>query len=205
MSFDEKAKDWDNDPKKVERASILASKIASFAVDKNLHKAFEFGCGTGLLSFFLKDMFSEIILADTSKGMLKVLKEKIDIAGIKHFKPVLITPEKHLENSEIDIIYSLMTLHHIHDLEDVFEWFNQILNVHGYLCIADLDEESGDFHSAVDSMHVHNGFEKEGLIRLLNTNGFKIIHYEIFHAIEKTMSDGQIKAFPLFLMIAQKE
>jgi len=205
MSFDEKAKDWDNDPKKVERAEILAKKIIQFIHGKNLKKAFEFGCGTGLLSFFLKDSFTEITLADTSKGMLKVCKEKMEVSGVNHFKPLLLSEENHFESGTLDIIYSLMTLHHVRDLEEVFERFNEMLNTHGFLCIADLDKEDGDFHTATDSLHVHHGFEKEWLTRELNTNGFKVVHYEIFHTIEKIMDSGKVKRFPLFLLFAQKE
>ncbi|MFA6403009.1 MAG: class I SAM-dependent methyltransferase [Salinivirgaceae bacterium] len=205
MSFDEKAKDWDNDPKKVERAEILAKKIAEFAKGKNLKKAFEFGCGTGLLSFFLKDNFTEITLADTSKGMLKIVKEKMEVGGIKHFKSLLLSEENHFESETYDIIYSLMTLHHVRDLEEVLERFNTMLKAHGFLCIADLDKEEGDFHTATDSLHVHHGFEKEWLTQELNTNGFKVIHYEIFHTIKKEMENGTFKLFPLFFMIAQKE
>jgi predicted TPR repeat methyltransferase len=205
MSFDEKAKVWDNDPKKVERAKILAKKIAEFAKGKNLKKAFEFGCGTGLLSFCLKDSFTEITLADTSKGMLKILKEKMEVSGIKHFKSLLLSEENHFESENYDIIYSLMTLHHVHDLEEVFERFNTMIKAHGFLCIADLDKEDGDFHSATDSLHVHHGFEKVWLTKELSTNGFKVIHYEIFHTISKEMDNGSTKIFPLFLMIAQKE
>jgi ubiquinone/menaquinone biosynthesis C-methylase UbiE len=205
MSFDEKAKDWDNDPKKVERAEILAKIIAEFVKGKNINKAFEFGCGTGLLSFFLKDCFTEITLADTSKGMLKVLKEKMESSGIKNFKPLLLSEENHYSSNDIDIIYSLMTLHHVHDLEVVFDRFNQMIKTHGYLCIADLEKEDGDFHSATDRLHVHHGFEKQLLAQELNTNGFKMVHYQVFHTIEKEMENGTIKLFPLFLLIAQKE
>ena len=39
--------------------------------------AMEFGAGTGLLSFILKDHLKEITLIDNSEGMVKVLNEKV--------------------------------------------------------------------------------------------------------------------------------
>jgi ubiquinone/menaquinone biosynthesis C-methylase UbiE len=48
--------------------------------------AFEYGCGTGNVSFFLKENFDKITLADSSRGMLDVVKEKIKKDNIRHFK-----------------------------------------------------------------------------------------------------------------------
>ena len=51
MNFDDEAKDWDNDPKKTERAIIFAKEIIDFINPDKTMNALEFGCGTGLLSF----------------------------------------------------------------------------------------------------------------------------------------------------------
>jgi len=40
--------------------------------------ALDFGCGTGLLSFKLKDFFKTITLTDNSEGMISVLQEKVE-------------------------------------------------------------------------------------------------------------------------------
>ena len=53
-NFDERAKDWDSDPKKVERARVVAEAIrAAIPLSKEI-TALEYGCGTGLLSFALQ-------------------------------------------------------------------------------------------------------------------------------------------------------
>ena len=204
MSFDIKAKEWDLDPQKVERASILSDKLREFTVDKSLKNAIEFGCGTGLVSFFLKDDFSKITLADTSFGMIDVLKKKISDAGISHFEPILIDENTNFQHSGFDITYSLLTLHHIQDLNKAFNQFYNLLKPGGYLCIADLVEEDGDFHNAEDSKHVHHGFEKEKLINQLETISFKFVDYQIFHHIERVVENGSVKNFPMFLLIVQK-
>ncbi len=76
-NFDERARDWDSDPKKVERARVVADAIRKTIPLSQEMKALEYGCGTGLLSFALQPDLGEITLADTSQGMLDVLREKI--------------------------------------------------------------------------------------------------------------------------------
>ena len=48
-NFDERAKDWDSDPKKVERARAVAEAIRSAIPLTPNMSALEYGCGTGLV------------------------------------------------------------------------------------------------------------------------------------------------------------
>jgi ubiquinone/menaquinone biosynthesis C-methylase UbiE len=204
MSFDAAAENWDSDPPKVERAQILAQNIADFVQGKNLNKALEFGCGTGLLSFQLKDAFPAIDLADTSEGMIAVLKKKISDNSLSHFSPILLGDKPAFQPAAYDMVYSLMTLHHIENLEATFDIFYRMLKPGGYLCIADLVKEDGDFHTAEDNHQVHHGFEKELLVKQLADHGFKEIAYRVFYSINKTTGAGKQKTFPLFYLMVQK-
>ena len=87
--FDAKAKEWDKNLDKLKRAKAFAIEIIDYIKPDKTKNALEFGCGTGLLSFELKGAFNQITLADTSEGMIDVLKEKIKKQGIKNFKPFL--------------------------------------------------------------------------------------------------------------------
>src|SRR6266536_6200485 len=87
-NFDERAKDWDSEPNKVERARAVADAIRRTIPLTNDMKALEYGCGTGLLSFALQSDLRQITLADTSQGMLDVLKEKIATAGVTNMHPL---------------------------------------------------------------------------------------------------------------------
>lgn len=203
MNFDEKAKDWDKDPQKVKRAGAFAREIQTFLSGRKLNDAFEFGSGTGLLSFFFRDTFERITLADTSDGMMKVLKEKIRENNLDHFRALTIDLEKEDLNEKFDIIYTLMTLHHIEDLDLIFHRFSNMLTEGGLLCIGDLKKEDGSFHAHMPGFKGHNGFERDKLERLLRLHGFSILEYIDFYTIEK--NDGpQKKSYPLFLVIAQK-
>ena len=52
--FDERAKDWDANPMRVERARIVAQAIRQAVPLRPGMTALELGCGTGLLSFALQ-------------------------------------------------------------------------------------------------------------------------------------------------------
>ena len=202
--FDEQAKEWDNDPKKTERAKIFAEEIINFINPKPTDNALEFGCGTGLLSYQLKDAFKTISLADNSEGMVKVLKEKIKKQSLLNFKPLLVDLlEEDLNIGTFNVIYMLMTLHHIKDIKKVAKIFNSLLKTNGYLCIADLVEEDGSFHLNHPNFDGHNGFDKNKLSQLLINNGFTVEYYNISYVIEKELETG-IRKYPLFLMICKK-
>jgi len=205
MSFDDEAKTWDDDPVKTERAKKFASEISDYYKDKELKNAMEFGCGTGLLSFELVNMFNSITLIDTSENMIKVLKEKIRNRQVKHFSPIfadVLTAD--LAENTFDMIYTLLTLHHILNLDDVLKKFYSLLKPNGYLCIADLVKEDRSFHSNIPGFDGHNGFDRIELENILSSIGFKVKHYKIFFNLQKKFDDNTVGTYPLFLIFAQK-
>jgi 2-polyprenyl-3-methyl-5-hydroxy-6-metoxy-1,4-benzoquinol methylase len=203
-TFNEKAKDWDKDPKKTERASAFANEIKEIIANKPLNRGFEFGCGTGLLSFQLRDSFNHITLADTSTGMIEVLKEKIEAHQVSNFEPLLIDllqTDKKLNG--YDAVFTMMTLHHILDVDLAFQKFNALLNVGGQLFIGDLVTEDGSFHSHEPEFDGHKGFDTKKLAAQLAANGFKITHNKQIFVIEKEYQ-GEMRKYPVFMVVAEK-
>jgi ubiquinone/menaquinone biosynthesis C-methylase UbiE len=199
--FDKEAKNWDKNPEKTLRAKIFANEIVNFIQPEKKSKALEFGCGTGLLSFQLKNYFDQITLVDNSEGMITVLKEKVKHLNIKNFKPLLVDLLEDSTNiAKTDVIYTLMTLHHITNIDHTFKIFNSLLPQNGYLCIGDLVEEDGTFHPTSQNFTGHEGFNKMDLVNKLNNNGFETVYYTICYEIEKNN-----KKYPLFLLIAKKK
>ena len=205
MNFDSVAKDWDVNPKMIERAKLLANELKEyFEFDNKIMTAFEFGSGTGLLSYQLKDSFKLITLADSSEGMINVLKAKIENENISNLHPLFIDmPNNELSIDKVDHIYTFMALHHIKDIDKLFKNFNYLLNKGGFLSIGDLVSEDGTFHSHDKSFDGYNGFDKEELSILLANNGFKVESYKIFYQIEKDY-ESEIRKYPLFYIIARK-
>lgn len=201
--FDERAKDWDSDPKKVERARVVADAICKAVPLSTNMRAFEYGCGTGLLSFALQEDLGQIRLADTSQGMLDVLGEKIASSGVTNMHPVrLDLSTDPLPDEKYHITYSLMTLHHIQDARGILKRFYDLLEPNGYLIVADLDKEDGSFHTD-RTTDVHKGFERSELRSWVEEAGFGNVEFSLAYEIRKEI-DGKERKFPVFLMVAQK-
>jgi ubiquinone/menaquinone biosynthesis C-methylase UbiE len=202
-NFDERAKDWDSDPDKVERARAVANAIRTTIPLATDMKVLEYGCGTGLLSFALQSDLGQITLADTSQGMLDVLTQKIANAQVPNMHPVrLDLASDPLPEERYDVTYSLLTLHHIHDVNDMLVKFHDLLLPNGYLLAADLDKEDGSFHTD-GTTDVHLGFDRDELQKMLEDAGFRNVTFSTAYEIKKKIGNEE-KTFPVFLMSAQK-
>lgn len=202
-NFDERSKDWDSDPMKVQRARIVANAIRAAVDIKPGMSALEIGCGTGLLSFALQEDFASITLADTSQGMLDVLTDKIKATKAANMHPVrLDLTVDPLPAQKFHITYSLMALHHIHDTDGILRRFYDILEPGGWLVVADLDKEDGSFHTD-GSTDVHHGFERDKLEKRVEAAGFSEVRFSNAYGIKKTIGKEK-KNFPIFLMTARK-
>ena len=202
-NFDERAKDWDSDPMKVERARMTADAIRNAVPLSTGMNALEYGCGTGLLSFALQEDLGQITLTDTSKGMLDVLSEKIANSGVTNMHPVrLDLSTDPLPAEKYHITYSLMVLHHVHDARGVLSKFYDVLEPNGYLIVADLDKEDGSFHTD-GTTDIHEGFERSELQKWVEDAGFGNVRFSTVYEIKKKV-DGKEKAFPVFLMVSRK-
>jgi len=198
--FDIQAKEWDNDPLKIERAKVFAELIMGYIKPNSNLRALEFGCGTGALSFQLKDFFKSITLADSSQGMIDVLNAKIKQTGITNFTSLKIDELNNIDTiGNVDVIYTSMTMHHVIDIEETVSKFNSILSDNGYLCIADLEKEDGSFHDQHPDFVGHNGFDKEELSSVLKRCGFVVEYYDVCFSIKK-----DLKEYPVFMMICRK-
>lgn len=202
MSFDLAARTWDND-KRAERANRIAAEIGRH-IPEGRKSAMEFGCGTGLLSFFLADTFDEITLIDSSRGMIEVLTEKISGAAVKNMVPLWIDlTDEEYAGKKFDALYSSMAYHHVRDTERITAILFDLLSDGGCACIVDLDEEDGSFHSNKPFYDGHNGFDREALCRIFSEAGFINVSASTFYHSTKEIGDRQIP-YSLFLLYAEK-
>lgn len=202
-NFDERAKDWDSDPKKVERARAVAEAIRNAIPLTPKMSVLEYGCGTGLVSFALQADLGQITLADTSQGMLDVLDEKIAAAGVTNMRSTRLDLSiDSLPAERFDLTYSLLTLHHIEDPKAIIKKFHALLQPAGILCIADLDKEDGTFHTD-GTTDVHLGFERGELQTWVEDAGFADVKFSTAFEIKKKIDDAE-KTFPVFLLTARK-
>ena len=202
--FDEEAKEWDT-PESQERARSIADVISSQVPLSINMSAFDYGCGTGQLSFELREKIGSITLADSSTGMLEVLRDKIRTRSADDMNSVkLDLTSDPLPGKRFDLVYTMMTLHHIPDTRLILSKFYELLNPGGYLCVADLDKEDGSFHGH-DVDDVHKGFDRKQLASLAEELGFTKINFSTAYKMEQEVNEnGETKLFPIFLMVAQK-
>lgn len=202
--FDEKAASWDDNPDHFNRAVKLANYFKEHIDLTKVKKAMEYGSGTGLLSFALKDDLPEITLMDNSIEMTKEAQRKVDEQQIKSLHPLQydIMTQERLED-KYDLIFILQTFHHIDDSQLFLEKSSQLLTTGSYLVIIDLVKEDGTFHE--DEFHGHKGFVQEELEAKMQRAGLEPTHYGICHIIEKEVEGGITKEYPLFMMVGKKQ
>lgn len=200
--FDAKARDWDKNQLFTDRSQAVAkAMLQAIPLHENM-KALEYGSGTALLSFELKDKFSEITLMDNSREMTQVAIEKIADQQVKNMKPLFFDLEHQDFEGSFDIIYSQMVMHHVVDIDAMLLKFYQLLKPGGYLAIADLYSEDGSFHG--EGIDVHLGFDTEKLKNQLLTIGFEDCKDEECFVIKRPDDQGAVKEFPIFLLTGRK-
>ena len=195
--FAEKSKSWDMKSRRVQNAKSIAEVIVK---NIELHKEMEivdFGAGTGLLSFFLSQKVGKVIAVDTSPSMLVEFEKKASEFASK-------TEVHHLDltkeslGREVDGIISSMTLHHIEDTLALLKTFYGMLHEGGFIALADLDTEEGNFHS--DNTGVfHYGFNREILKNIAKEAGFKEVCIKDASTISKPYGE-----FTVFALCAVK-
>ncbi|MBE0667263.1 MAG: class I SAM-dependent methyltransferase, partial [Bacteroidales bacterium] len=142
--FDGKAADWDKNPMHWDRSVAITDQIKQLIPLNSQMTALEFGAGTGIASFLLKDHLKEITLMDSSSEMVKVMDQKIRASGVKNLKTLNCDLEQQEYKDEMfDLIFTQMVLHHVGDIRNIIIKFHDLLNPGGYLAIADLYPEDG--------------------------------------------------------------
>lgn len=198
--FDIKAPDWDNNPMHTARSKAVSGYIRKLIpLDKSMN-ALEFGAGTGSTSVFLSGYLGEIVMTDTSAGMVEMMNEKIRGTGFRNLKAVLFDLESNDYPGKFDLIYSQMVLHHVDDTEKIIEKFGKHLNRGGWLAIADLYTEDGSFHG--EGFSGHKGFDPEYLEKIMIKHNFAGIKYMKCFTIEKQTAGG-LKQFDVFIITGQ--
>jgi len=201
--FNEKAAEWDKNQMHWDRSEAIANEIIKLIPLNKEMTALEYGAGTGIASFLLKDYLKEITLMDNSSEMVKIMNEKIVATKVTNLKALNFDLEHNDYNTgKFDLIFTQMVLHHVADTDAIISKFSKLLNKGGYLAIADLYEEDGSFHG--EGFNGHNGFRINDLSGILTSNDFKGVSHKTCFVIERKLSDSVTKPFDVFLLIGKR-
>ncbi len=203
MGFDELARGWDTE-RRIERAKIIGREVLGAIGSAPHGAALDFGCGTGLISFNLHDHFSSIELVDTSVGMIDALNAKISSTGLSHMRGVVADlPGTDALPGPFDVIYSSMVLHHIVDVDTTLASLVRRLAPGGLLCIIELVEDDGSFHSDEKDFKGHNGFAPSWMESTLGDLGLIRINSRIFYNASRMVGETAVD-YALFITTGQK-
>ena len=202
--FDEKAKNWDEEPRRVAMGAAIARAVGARLAESQSPRLMDYGCGTGLCSLPLAGRCSSVLGVDSSTGMLAQLEAKARAAGLGR-----VTTRRHdltvepLDGQEFDVILCAMTLHHVREVGALLSRFHSMLSPGGLLAVADLDQEDGSFHQDPRGVE-HHGFCREWIREQLEVAGFTEVDIETVYEIEKPGASGKPRRFPVFLATARQ-
>ena len=195
---------WDT-PYRRERAKKIADEIAESVPGLRRGNLLEFGCGTGLISFYLWNETAHFTLLDLSEGMIEVVNQKIKTHNFANMTAIVGDIfSAQIQERHYHVIYSSMALHHVLDIAQAAGRFSDIIVENGFLCIVDLTEDDGAFHRNESGFNGHNGFDAEQLAILFARFGFAKISSRVFFHDKKQMPHGTV-AYSLFCLLMQKK
>jgi ubiquinone/menaquinone biosynthesis C-methylase UbiE len=201
-NFDKDAARWDEHPTRVRLGQDVAGAVARVVPLGPTMDVLDFGCGTGIVTLQLAGSVASVTGVDSSQGMLEVLNEKIGRQGHTNVTTRHLHPGDDLAGA-YDLIVSSMTLHHVEDIDALLTQFFRSLKVPGWLCVADLDPEQGEFHD--DNTGVfHFGFERDALRRAFVEAGFVDVHDLTAVEVAKPTPQGTLRTFSVFLVTGRK-
>jgi len=201
--FDAKARTWDADPAKADRARTVADLIAARVPALAGARVLEVGAGTGLLGFALRDRVHHLTLADSSAEMLADAREKLRAQGARNVDVLqLDLAEGQLPEGRFDVVCALLVLHHVPDTGALLLKLHNVLLPGGYLCVSDLEAEDGSFHGP--GFTGHKGFDRARFGESLEQAGFRDVRFEAAFEIQKPDRDGVQRSYPAFLAIGRR-
>lgn len=200
--FDVAALTWDEKPTRVNIARSVAEGVKDLVPLGKNFKILDFGCGTGLVSFFLADSVGTIVGVDSSKGMVEVFNKKAQESQINAVAYQMDLMREDLQNRDFDLIVSSMTFHHIKDPVAILKKLNTYLKNNGYIAVADLLKEDGTFHEDNERVE-YFGFDVEEFEGYLRASGFADVHKKTIFKVEKER-EGLNREYPVFLIAGKK-
>ncbi len=203
-NFDQEAANWDQVPDRVKVARDIAQSMIRNLSPTPEMEVLDFGCGTGLLTLALQPFVRSITGVDSSSGMLDIFETKIKEQHLSNVKTNYLDLDKgKVLTGSYHLIVSSMTLHHVKNISPLLKQFYSILLPAGFLAIADLDLDDGEFHGNNEGVF-HFGFDRAKLRKDFTEAGFDNVQDVSAAEVRKATLNKEKRSFDVFLMTGQK-
>lgn len=151
-----------------ERSDAIAAAIR--ATVPPLPHAMDYGCGPGHIGLRLLTHFDRLDLVDASADALAAASGRTaGLAGVRTFTLDLTTQDA---PEPVDCAFASMSLHHIPATDAVLAGLARAVRAGGWLVVADLDADHGEFHCAEPDFDGHHGFDRHWLAGRIAAHGF---------------------------------
>jgi ubiquinone/menaquinone biosynthesis C-methylase UbiE len=200
--FDKEAAKWDEKPTRVRLARDIGDTILRQVKLRPDMDVLDFGCGTGLVALRVAPLVRSVTGADSSSGMLEVFREKAARDGLANVRAMHLEAGVALSGS-YDLVLSSMTFHHVLHIDALLAEFYRLLKNPGYLCVADLDPDQGEFHDDNTGIF-HFGFDRKALGESFRKAGFSKVTDFTAAEITKPRPNGEPRKFSIFLLVGEK-
>ncbi len=195
--FAHKAHTYEQNPDRADNVTNIANAIlAKVKLEPHMH-LLDFGSGTGLLLERMAHHVGKITAVDISPSMNRQLEEKRGKLACE-LEIRELDLEKHAIEDRFDGIISSMTLHHVRDVDAMFQRFHEMVRPGGFIAISDLDKEDGSFHTE-DTGVFHFGFDRDEIVLAATQAGFENVEVVSASIIARETGD-----YPVFLLIASR-
>jgi 2-polyprenyl-3-methyl-5-hydroxy-6-metoxy-1,4-benzoquinol methylase len=200
--FDKEAAGWEEKPERVRLAADVSGAMmrqVAFGPDMDV---LDFGCGTGLIALALAPQVRNVTGADRSRGMIEVLSAKAARQGRENVRTRQLSDGGGL-GGPYDAIVSSMTFHHVERIEPLLAEMFAALKPGGWLGVADLDPDQGEFHE--DNTGVfHFGFERAAMRSMFAGAGFSSVSDTTAATVTKPTRQGIPRPFTIFLVAGRR-
>jgi len=201
--FDAVAAGWDQEPRRVKLAQeVVGAMCRELPLSREM-EALDYGCGSGLVTLGLQPLVGHLTGADSSQGMLDVLKGKLHEHRIGNVSVKLLDLEQQRLDAAYDLVVSSMTLHHVKDVPALISSLVASLKSGGWLALADLESEDGNFHDDPTGIF-HHGFARGFLTEEFSKNGLSDVRTVTAAVIEKADMYGAVRKYPVILCLGRK-
>lgn len=173
-------------------AKIIADNIKEQIFDGQNKSVIDFGCGTGLVGLELVNDVKEITFVDASPNMIEEVNKKIEKLNVKNAKTLACDVMVDDVCIKADYVIISQTLLHIKDVNTILCRLREMLNVDGHIIIVDFDKNND-----IVSDDVHNGFDRDEIIKEVSEIGFDSIVARTFYHGEKVFMKQDASMFLL--------